>query len=341
MEQHDIDVIFSTSGPHTNHLVARYLKRKTAKTWIADFRDPWTQNMHHTKATVRSWIEDKLERSVIRESDCLLTVTHAFATNFKKKYTQEIQKIEVIHNGYDQEDYKFLEEQTHISASPEHHTSDKFTLIYTGIFYKERNPRLLLRAVQELIQENKIPKERIHLQFAGVFDYPGNNENQNSVKELQLENAVEIMGHLPHKQALQAMKAANVLLLVGDTHPDSGNYIPGKLYEYMAIGHPILALSLPGESTNIIEQYKLGEIVDPSSVEQIKAALLKLYHQWEVVQTDPTNATNTDATHNHDTNDKPIASPPSAAVLIYERKEQARMLAELMDELVLKKEFDI
>ncbi|MFX6461567.1 hypothetical protein ABTG33_18475, partial [Acinetobacter baumannii] len=47
-KQHQIDVVFSTSGPYTNHLVGLYLKRKTGLPWIADFRDPWTQNMHRT-----------------------------------------------------------------------------------------------------------------------------------------------------------------------------------------------------------------------------------------------------------------------------------------------------
>src|SRR5690606_3795818 len=120
--------------------------------------------------------------------------------------------------------------------------------LYTGIFYKERNPRLFLRAVRELIDEGKIDRSRLRLRFAGVFDYPGYTDNADCVRELGLEDCVEVLGHLPHRAALLQMKKADLLLLVGDTAPGSGDYIPGKLYEYMAVGRPILALCLPGES---------------------------------------------------------------------------------------------
>ncbi|HEY0827925.1 MAG TPA: glycosyltransferase, partial [Bacilli bacterium] len=154
--------------------------------------------------------------------------------------------------------------------------------------------------------------------FAGVVDDPGYSGNTDYVHELGLEKQVEILGHLPHSKALEALKSADILILIGDTDPDSGSYIPGKLYEYMAIGHPILALSLSGESTQIIEKFNLGEVVDPSSLEQIKSAILKLYGQWST------------GNRERDGNEEPQVRP---STLIYERKEQARMLAALMDEL--------
>jgi glycosyltransferase involved in cell wall biosynthesis len=308
MQEHQIDVIFSTSGPYTNHLVGLYLKRKTGKPWLPDFRDPWTQNMHRTGIAWREWIEERLERMVLRESDVLLTVTHSFANNFKRKFSEEIQRLEVIHNGFDPADYKQL-------AGVEGN-KDTCTFIYTGIFYKERNPRLFLRAVKELMEEGNLDPLHVRLKFAGVFDYPGYSENQDCVDQLGLGQVVEVLGHLPHQEALQALKKADILLLIGDTAPDSGDYIPGKLFEYMAIGHPILALSLPGESTAIIDKYQLGKVVDPSSLEETKRGVLALYQQW-IEQKEQVNT---------------IKERPST--LIYERGEQARMLAELMDRVV-------
>lgn len=37
----DIDIIFSTSGTKTSHLVGFFLKKITGNPWIADFRDFW------------------------------------------------------------------------------------------------------------------------------------------------------------------------------------------------------------------------------------------------------------------------------------------------------------
>lgn len=307
IKDYKMDAIVSTSGPYTNHLVGLSLKRKTGLPWIADFRDPWSQNMHRPGIPWRERLEERLERKVLRESDLLLTVTHSFAINFQKKFGSVIKRVEVIHNGFDPEDYSQLSD---ITSDPQH-----CTFIYTGIFYRERNPRLFLKAVHQLIEEGKMSRESIKLKFAGVFDYPGYTENMDCVRELGLEDVVNVLGHLPHQQALVELKKSDILLLVGDTAPGSGAYIPGKLFEYMAIAKPILALSLSGESTAIIEKYDLGEVVNPASLEEIKSGVLALYDGWKKqVGLDP---------------DK--GSRPSTS--IYERKTQAEMLAKLLDQM--------
>ena len=42
------NVIYSTSPPITSHLIAMLLKKKTGLPWVADFRDPWTDNIFTT-----------------------------------------------------------------------------------------------------------------------------------------------------------------------------------------------------------------------------------------------------------------------------------------------------
>ncbi|MBN6186631.1 glycosyltransferase family 4 protein [Aneurinibacillus sp. BA2021] len=314
VKKHDISVMFSTSGPYTNHLVARKIKRDTGITWIADFRDPWTQNMHRSGVAWREAWEERMERSVMAESDAVTTVTYGFAENFKQKFGKEINRIEVIHNGFDPKDYR------DIAEPPE---DGKFTLAYPGIFYKERNPRLLLQAVAELIETGAIDRNKIRLRFAGVFDYPGYSDNIDCVHRLGLEDVVEIMGNLPHKDALSMMKGADVLMLIGDTAPGSGVYIPGKLYEYMAIGHPILALSVEGESTKIIRTYNLGEVVNPLDKEEIKQAFLRMYQQWEAA---PDGGA--------DRAQEILQRAEGGDLAIYNRQVQAQMLGALMEELL-------
>lgn len=343
-----IDAIVSTSGPHTNHLIARYLKRKTGLPWIADFRDPWTQNMHRSGIWWRERIEERLERSVHREANITLTVTHSFARNFNEKFGAAIERLEVIHNGYDPADYAELE---HLKKDPA--DADRCVLMYAGIFYQKRNPRLLLRAVKELIDEGDIDRNRIALRFAGVFDYPGYSDNIDAVRELGLTDIVEVVGNLPHKQALAAMKRSDILLLIGDTAPGSGNYIPGKLFEYMAVGKPILALSMPGESTRIIEKYHLGEAADPLSLDEVKRAFLKLYRDWEKRRNAEAESSGPQAEGEIMTDERPPAlerqpsgenghadkhreqpgAPRPSSTLIYQRREQARRLAELLNEI--------
>jgi len=312
LQQYPIDVIFSTSGPVTNHLIARRLAKEFRCKWIADFRDPWTQNMHRSGIAWRERLEEWMEARVMAEANAVTTVTATFAENFRRKHGKRIERLELIYNGFDAADFQGI--------SPRDEVPDRFHAVYAGILYQKRNPRLLLRAVRELIDEGKVDPDRILFSFAGVFDYPGYSENMDCVRELDLTGQVRIVGNLPHKEALRLMKGANALLLIGDVAEDAGAYIPGKLYEYMGIGNPILALHMPGEAAEIIERFELGRIAHPLDKEAIKEAYLHMYRTW--------------------LQDQDSGSPASARdaaflerVKPYERREQARQLAALMDEL--------
>lgn len=305
---HDVQFIFSTSGPYSAHLVAKKLARKTGLPWIADYRDPWTQNMHRSGIAWREWMEGRMERSVMEQATAITTVTPTFAANFRAKYPH-IKRMEVIYNGYDPEDFTAIETKAD--------TRTRLTFAYTGIFYAERNPRLLLQAVSELLATGNLQKDEISLRFAGVFDYPGYTDNTDAVRAYGLEDVVEVLGFLPHQQALALLYSADVLLLINDTAPGSEAYIPGKLYEYLAIKRPILALSLAGEATHIIDRFQLGTVVPPTDIEQMKVALMELVRRWREGELGFSYP---------DSNDR-------AGLELYERDKQAGQLAALMDEL--------
>ncbi|MFS8641041.1 MAG: glycosyltransferase family 4 protein, partial [Symbiobacteriaceae bacterium] len=308
LARYGADALLSTSGPYTNHLVGLALHRRSRLPWVADFRDPWTQNLHRSGIAWREALEERMERAVMREADVVLTVTRSFAEGFRQKYDGLIRRLEVIHNGFDAADFRDIE--------PER-VPGKCTFVYTGIFYKERHPRHLLRAVRELIDSGEIDRERVRLRFAGVFDYPGYSENADAVRDLGLEDVVEVLGHVPHRRALALLKGADVLLLINDVHPDFGTtFIPGKLFEYMAVQRPILAMSLPGEAASIIQRFGLGEVVPPEDVAAIKEAVRRFYRRWQAGELQEP---------------RPL---PAEAYRLYERREQARALAELLDELV-------
>lgn len=312
MRREKIDVIFSTSGPVTNHLVARKLARETGCRWVADFRDPWTQNMHTSGIAWRERLEERMETGVMSEADAITTVTATFADNFRKKHGAWIKRLELIYNGFDQADFEGLQ--------PLHGVPGKFHAVYAGILYQKRNPRLLLEAIRELIDAGEVDQHDLLLSFAGVFDYPGYSENRVCVERLKLQDNVRLMGNLPHKEALGLMKGADALLLIGDVSADAGAYIPGKLYEYMGVGKPILALNKAGEATDIIEQFQLGQVADPEDKDAIKEAYLRLYREWKAA------AATTDA--------EGRGADFAERVKPYERREQARQLAQLMNDVI-------
>jgi len=271
IKKNKISVLYSTSFPYSNHLVAYILAKITKLPWIADFRDPWSENMHRSGIKWRDQLEEKLEKKVVEKADIVTTVSFGFARGFLKK-NPKIRQIEVIYNGFDPADFQDI---------PAEKNSKKFTISYTGIFYQERNPRLFLQGLKELLDEGKIKREDILVNFAGIFDYPGYSENRDAVREFKLEDVVEIKGYLPHKESLRLLKNSDLLLMIGDLAPGLEGMIQGKLYEYMAVKRPILALSQKGEATAIIEDFHLGIVVDPLDLGEIKNALLTFYEGWQ------------------------------------------------------------
>jgi glycosyltransferase involved in cell wall biosynthesis len=80
--------------------------------------------------------------------------------DFHKKYPKiDTRKCFHLSNGFDRADYPDVE----------YKMNDKFTVTYTGTMYGKRNPENLLKALEELVKEGKVDKNRICLRFAGRF----------------------------------------------------------------------------------------------------------------------------------------------------------------------------
>ncbi len=72
------------------------------------------------------------------------------------------------------------------------------------------------------------------------------------------------------------MQAADVLVLIKHVEPRFRGLIPGKLYEYMGAGRPILALVPESEAADLVRDLGWGEVAPPDDPEAIAAALRRL-----------------------------------------------------------------
>jgi hypothetical protein len=69
------------------------------------------------------------------------------------------------------------------------------------------------------------------------------------------------------------MRRAHVLVLVKHTERRYRGLIPGKLYEYLGAGRPLLALVPESEAADLVRGLGCAEIAAPDDVEAIAAAL--------------------------------------------------------------------
>jgi len=79
LKENKIDLIFSTSPPHSSNLLAYKISQKYSLPWVADFRDEWTYDPNfnrNNKAII------KIEKSVLSKTSAITTVTKKALKNF-------------------------------------------------------------------------------------------------------------------------------------------------------------------------------------------------------------------------------------------------------------------
>ncbi len=130
----------------------------------------------------------------------------------------------------------------------------------------------LLQALQQLYARRPELRGSVELNLVGSRE----SDNDAWVARLGLEDSVRLGGYVSHDQAIAAMRAADVLVLVKHTEPRYRGLIPGKLYEYLGAGRPILALVPPSEAADLVRDLGCAEIAPPDDVAAICDALERL-----------------------------------------------------------------
>lgn len=261
------NMIFSTSPETVCHLVTRRLKRHTRLPWVADFRDPWTQNPFISYPTVlHRWGNALLERMVLSDADAVIVRSRVQLESLIEQYPFVQDKGHVIPNGFDPEDF--------VDVLPVIH--NKFTAVHTGSLYGPRKPDSFLKALSLLRDKDPSTVEGVQVLFIGMVE----DLLPKRIHFLGLDRVVKLLAPVSHKESLGFQKGADVLLLFSGE--DRGT-IAGKVYEYLASGKPILALAPPeSELAGIIETTTSGVVVSPDDVPGIAGALGNLYHRWLV-----------------------------------------------------------
>lgn len=218
-------------------------------------------------------IERRLESWVVKTADKVILVTEWSQKAFTGRYpTQPDGKFVLIPNGCDLMEFNLLES---MPATP---CDSRFTILHAGSLNDSKNwtriPTPLFQALHHILQCQPELAEKITITFTGLLP----ERQRQVVKDLGLSSLVKELGFLPHDDLLRSMRASNLLLVIN--YEGFATLIPGKIYEYWAVGGPpILLLSCPGAASGFMEQHSLGLTVEPSDVVGIEQAILTVYHQ--------------------------------------------------------------
>ena len=232
-----LDAIISIGPPHTTHLVGKKLSRSFNIPHIPVFIDPWVdisyyRNLKRSKITLD--IDNHLEKSVLSNASSVVFVTETMKQDYIKKYSFIENKSEVLYWGYSEEDFQNL-------TTPLSSANREFEIIlHTGNIFDHQNPKKFWNTVKNEINKGR----KLKLVFIGTVS-PGIKE---SIRDSGLEDHTEFKGFLPYKEMLSDMIIADYLLVCA-TEP---RHVPGKLFEYLRVGKPIIAFGDGNEEVNQI-----------------------------------------------------------------------------------------
>ena len=262
IQQHQPSLIYSSSGPASAHILARWAKKTFTLPWLADFRDPWSENLLSPYLPGYRSINRKMEKEILAAADSVACVTQPWLDDLKHNLGRNIDKFFVLPNGYDEADVQPL---------PYPSDNSRFTLTYLGSFYRNRRPNNLIKAIETLIQTQRIPVVDIRVLFIG----------KNVRQFVPHIPPFEVHNYVPHEQLNYFRLQSDAFILLLDTSPKNIGNHSGKLFEYMASNRPILGI-VPkgGAAQHLIEETRTGISVG-DDVEEIAEAINKLYEQWK------------------------------------------------------------
>ena len=257
------DCILVTSPPYSLAVYAAQLTDELSIPVILDMRDPWTSNPYKIHPTPYHYHKDlKIELKSISRIEYGVSAYESLIHFYKEQIRNfETASWVVIPNGYDENDFENLKNETLDNG--------KFNLAFSGTFYSHiNNPIPLFKAIKQL---SEIAKNKILLHHIGdtQINLP------KIISKYGIGNSVKLWGYLSHSDCIEKLNQMDAFcFILDDRNKKSVNTIGGKVYEYLRLKKPILAL-VPenGEAADLINITKSGKVISPHNTAKICAIL--------------------------------------------------------------------
>jgi len=249
------DLVVSSSGPYSVHIVADALKRRgLAKKWAADCRDSWSDNHIYPGIFPLSLLEKRWEERLLRRADAIATISASFGEALGKRFGPE--KVHTVENGFDPEDLKALPDAAVFPRD------GKFRIVHTGsLYFGKQNFIPVLEALRELQDPS------LELIFAGT----GNGDLPALIRQYGVENRVVVKGLVPREEALRMQRDADALLFLPWNDASVDGVLTGKIFEYLFSGTEIMAVGAKKQEASqklILDSHAGVLLPDSASVKE-------------------------------------------------------------------------
>ena len=219
-----IDAVVSIGPPHSSHLIGLKLSKKFNIPHIPVLIDPWVDIVYYKnlkRSIITKRVDNQFEKSVLQNAEQVVFVTKSTEEDYLNKYSFLKNKTIVLYWGYDEDDFK--------DVKIEKTGKDEKIIVHAGNLFSYQNPKNFWKQIKfENANGNKFKIRFIGSVDTQVLDY---------LKEIDLIDKVELAGFLPYSEMIKQICEADILL-VCSSEP---RHVPGKLFEALRTGNPIIA----------------------------------------------------------------------------------------------------
>jgi glycosyltransferase involved in cell wall biosynthesis len=264
IKEHRPDVLFATFPGPSNAFVTYKLSKKFNIPYVIDFRDGWTDDPYTTfPSYFHRQYHSHYERKILLSAERIIVYGEALKNIFERRYPTLENKVKVITNGFDPEDFTDLK--------PVSKSKDKVRIVYSGAVYVDRRETYInfIKAVASFSDD-------FRNKFEIIFVGDKLKWATDLVISNRLENVISFTGYLSHKEALNYLASADASLMflkIGDKVA-----LTGKIFEYLGLELPVIAcVEREGTCAKLLKSIDHDQgVCDPSDPAAIATKIEKL-----------------------------------------------------------------
>lgn len=243
LKKNKVDAIIATGDPFILFRYASMLGEEFDIPWIADYRDPWSQDIHIQKNFfLKKWSLFN-EKKTVKKASLITTVSPFFQKKISKLFYNKA--IHVIPNGYDPEAIDSLK-----------HIKQQDTILSIGFAgtINEWDPiRSFFSVVSDFIKKN--PNAKIAVNFYGV-NIPLKLQEMITSEFSLISNNIHIYPKISNEDLMQKLACNNLMLLF-----QYYSIVGTKIYDYIGIKRVILLCYTNDKEANELKRkyYHINE----------------------------------------------------------------------------------
>lgn len=261
LKHNKVDAIIATGEPFVLFKYASALSSKYNIPWVADYRDPWSQNKGRSRIRSVRFFERKFSQNM----SAVTTVSDFL----KKKISENISvpTYYIIPNGYNPETIKQVGD-----ICPE---KGVLRIALAGSIYDWHPYKSVISTFAEFVKKNDYAP-KIELNFFGINRH---KEIEQFALENSIENNVRVYPRMDNASLLQNLSRHNVMLLFNDY-----SIMGTKIYDYLGLKRLILfCYSNDAEALALKDKcYPVGEVEGVST--HLQEDLINETHSGIVVK---------------------------------------------------------